>query len=111
MKNPFDESGLTTINGIPPEIVKDSLALFTYPNPFNSQTNILVKTKSPSIVTISIYNILGQLVATIAENETIQDIKTYSWHGTNNSTNHSAAVHISYRLSPGIWEAVRYRLG
>lgn len=85
MKNPFDESGLTTINGIPPEIVKDSLALFTYPNPFNSQTNILVKTKSPSIVTISIYNILGQLVATIAENETIQDIKTYSWHGTNNS--------------------------
>jgi hypothetical protein len=85
MKNPFDESGLTAVNGIPPEIVKDSLALFTYPNPFNSQTNIVVKTKSPSIVTISIYNILGQLVATIAENETIQDIKTYSWHGTNNS--------------------------
>lgn len=82
MKDPLDE---TIFTGVDEEkLESDSLGLSVYPNPFNSMTRIKVSIRNASAVYIRIYNILGQLVNTIAENEEISASKIYTWDGRNN---------------------------
>jgi hypothetical protein len=78
MKDPFDESKLTKVEDEPKA---DSLGFSVFPNPFNSQTKILVRVKSPSKVNLYIFNILGQLVKTIADGEELIAGKFYTWDG------------------------------
>lgn len=92
MINPFDESLLTNINK---ETKSDSLGFSVFPNPFNSQTKILIQVKNPSRVNLYIYNILGQLVKTIAENEEIVSGGSYMWDGRD-SFNHSVSSGIYF---------------
>jgi hypothetical protein len=40
-----------------------------YPNPFNPTTNIQFSMSEPAVVTMKVYNLIGQEVATLAENE------------------------------------------
>lgn len=79
--DPFDETQIVSVDSIEEEA--DSLGFSVYPNPFNSQTKISIKVKHPSKFSLNIYNILGQLVKTIAENEEIQSSALYSWEGKN----------------------------
>jgi hypothetical protein len=86
MKDPLDEPALGFIDG---EAENDTLEVSVYPNPFNSQTKILVLVPSLSKVNIYIYNILGQLVKTITEGEEIAGRKSYLWNGVDS---HNSAV-------------------
>jgi hypothetical protein len=80
MLNPLDESEWVT------DVVnnqnEDTLQTAVYPNPFNNQTRILVKVPATSDVTIHIYNILGQLIRTLADNDEITGVRYYTWDGT-----------------------------
>ncbi len=86
LKDPLDEPDLTFINDEPKN---DTLQVSVYPNPFNSQTKILVNVPSLSKVNIYLYNILGQLVKTITEGEEISGRKSYIWNGEDS---HNSAV-------------------
>ncbi|TAK54578.1 MAG: T9SS type A sorting domain-containing protein, partial [Bacteroidetes bacterium] len=44
-----------------------------YPNPFNPQTVIQFELMVPSLVTLKIYNLLGQQVATVLDNQEMED--------------------------------------
>ncbi len=46
-----------------------------YPNPFNSTTNITYTILTASKVTLKIYNLLGQLIATLVDEQ--KDANTY----------------------------------
>ena len=66
-----------------------------YPNPFNPTTTIQFSLMNPSIVTLKIYNILGQEVATLLNNAQLNDgVQSLSW----NANNFASGVYF-YRLS------------
>ncbi len=52
-----------------------------YPNPFNPATIISFELPQPSRVTLEVYNILGQKVETLIENETRSGQQEIEWNG------------------------------
>ncbi len=62
--------------------------LKVYPNPFNPTTNISLQINSEDAVhpvTLGIYNIKGQLVKTIVNNEMVNNNSSFVWNGIDNS--------------------------
>jgi hypothetical protein len=69
-----------------------------YPNPFNPETNIKYDLSDQATVTLKIYNILGQEVATLANG--LQQAGFYSteWNGKNQLGSKVAGGVYFYRL-------------
>ena len=66
-------------------ITKNSISI--YPNPFNPQTNIALSITGKDLehpVSVGIYNIKGQLVKTLVDNEIVNN-STFIWDGTDNN--------------------------
>jgi hypothetical protein len=80
--NPWDESLLTKVED--EEAVVDSLMLDIYPNPFNSMSLIKLSLPEMSRVSVNIFDITGQLVKQIADEDGVKGIKRYNWNGTDN---------------------------
>ncbi|MDP8226734.1 MAG: T9SS type A sorting domain-containing protein, partial [Candidatus Celaenobacter polaris] len=51
-----------------------------FPNPVTSNTNISFNLKANSDVKISVYNIKGQLVETLVDNEMVEGPHTLTWN-------------------------------
>ena len=81
MKNPNDEGGY--INVKEEKEKTDTLSLDIYPNPFNIRTAIVLNVQLPSNVRIEVYNILGQLVRVIADDDLFNGRKLYFWNAQN----------------------------
>ena len=65
------------------------------PNPFNATTNISFSLTQSSPVTISIYNVAGQLVTNLADNHSFNEgSHSVQWDGQNSS---------GARVSPGVY--------
>lgn len=72
-----------------------------YPNPFNPVTCIrfaVGKTQSPSHISLKIYNLCGQLVRTLVDEEKIPGTYTVTWDGKNNSGKEVASGIYFYQL-------------
>ncbi|UCG55151.1 MAG: T9SS type A sorting domain-containing protein, partial [Dehalococcoidia bacterium] len=67
-----------------------------YPNPFNPSTTIEFDLPKTSQVTLKIYNILGEEVATLVSDRLTAGSYSYEW----NASNLSSGVYL-YRLSVG----------
>ncbi len=67
------------------ESAPDSLTFETYPNPFNNRTNLVINANKRFIVTVCVYNILGQLVKVVASNEPVVGRRVFSWNGDDES--------------------------
>ena len=61
------------------------LQLMNYPNPFNPSTTIEFSIKSDSKVELSIFNIKGQKIQTLIQNELIAGKHSIIWNGDNDS--------------------------
>jgi predicted esterase len=53
-----------------------------YPNPFNSSTTIKFQTPNPNFVTLKVYNLLGQKVTTLVNENLNTGIHTVIWNAT-----------------------------
>ena len=65
-----------------------------YPNPFNPSTNILFTLGMASDVTVKVYSILGEEIATLHNGNMIPGTHSLRWNGlTNNGFNVASGVY------------------
>ena len=73
-----------------------------YPNPFNPSTNIKFSIPNSEYVTLKIYNLLGQEVATLVSDNLNAGDYTYSW----NAESLAGGVYF-YKIQAGSYQEVR----
>jgi len=81
-----------------------------YPNPFNPTTLIQYSIPKESIVTVKVYNTLGQLIKTLVDERKTAGIYTVQWNGDNNVGQHVATGVYIYRVIAGSNVAVKKML-
>jgi hypothetical protein len=69
-----------------------------YPNPFNPVTQIAFDVPSRAHVTLNVFNVLGQQVATLVDQELARGSYTADWDGTSSSGGEVASGVYFYRL-------------
>lgn len=73
-----------------------------YPNPFNASTTIDFSIPDQSLVSLEVFNIRGQKVKTLVQNDLAAGSHAISWNGTNEAGASVASGVYYYRLSiPG----------
>jgi len=72
-----------------------------YPNPFNPETNISFALPEASNVKIVIYNVLGQKVRTLVDQEFKAGVRTIRWDGRNDIGSKVASGMYIYRVVSG----------
>ncbi len=84
-------------------LVPESFALKSnYPNPFNPSTTIEYDLSKDGVIELSIYNVLGQKVKTLADGYSLAGNYRVVWNGDNSSGMRAASGVYIYRLSvPG----------
>jgi len=65
-------------------IIPEELALMNYPNPFNPETTISFQIPNTSNISLSIYNIRGQLVKDLVNDELPGGFHSLIWKGEDN---------------------------
>lgn len=70
-----------------------------YPNPFNPSTTIAFELKSNSLVDISVFNVKGQKVKTLVNQEMSSGNHTVNWNGTDENSNEVSSGVYYYRMS------------
>lgn len=78
-----------------------------YPNPFNPTTTISFTVPRAAQVTIGIYNIAGQLIATLTEREFQAGTYSVTWNGTDNLGQKVTSGMYFCRMESGDFTAVR----
>ena len=94
----FPPLGAPTSNDEPSQITQNFLAE-NFPNPFGNVTNIRFALKNPSKVNIEVYNILGQKVKTITEDELPAGVHSVQWDGKDASGHPVANGVYFYRMN------------
>ncbi len=72
---------------------------YNYPNPFNPVTQIKYDLPEPSVVTLSIYNLLGEKVKTLVGGKIQFGFINMEWDGTDNSDRHVPSGIYIYEIS------------
>jgi len=100
---PFDTAGLfSSIDKIDDYYPDNYTLQQNYPNPFNPTTNIEFSIPKTEFVTLKIYNMLGQEVATLVSDKLNTGDYTYSW----NAGSLACGVYI-YKIQAGSFLQVR----
>ena len=79
----------------------DSLAVTTAPNPFNASTALGVHLPEPARVTLTVYNITGQVVAVVVDQELPAGVHRREWDGRGQHGRAAASGLYLYRLVAG----------
>ncbi|MBW6516187.1 MAG: T9SS type A sorting domain-containing protein [Candidatus Cloacimonetes bacterium] len=78
-----------------------------YPNPFNPSTNISFSLQERSHVSIEVYNILGQKVKTLVNQEKEAGIHSVIWDGKNETGGYAASGVYFYRMQTDSYNRTR----
>lgn len=73
----------TGVNEI--EVPESFVLMQNYPNPFNPSTTILFTLPSAGHTSLKVYNVAGQLVATLVDSQLSQGTHVYHWQAANQS--------------------------
>ena len=78
-----------------------------YPNPFNPSTIIKYAIPQASFVTLKIYNMLGQEVATLVNGQTDIGFHSITWNGRTNAGSFASSGVYIYRIVAGDFVQVK----
>jgi len=81
-----------------------------YPNPFNPKTEIRFDIPEASVVEISIYNLMGQKVKTLANKDIAPGYHVMQWDGTNDRGSMVSTGMYFYTLHTNKYHAMRKML-
>ena len=98
---PEEEGPVTSIRELPNAPLVYSLGQ-NYPNPFNPATKIRFSVAEPGLVTLKVYNLLGQEVATLLNNE----MKSGSYEVDFNAASYSSGVYF-YTITANNYKATK----
>jgi hypothetical protein len=90
--------GITSIRAPGARIPADFRLEQNYPNPFNPSTRIEYRLSAQSHVTLKIYNLLGQQVASLVDEEQSAGTHTLVWNGSSTSGVHLGSGVYFYRV-------------
>ena len=95
----LDASDVTVIHrdNLPTEFALDQ----NYPNPFNPSTTILFEVPVKSHVKLDVFNVLGQKVTTLVNEDLAPNSYTKTWDGHADGGNQVASGIYFYRLTAG----------
>lgn len=80
------------------------------PNPFNPTTQVSFALPKAANVNLTIYNVLGQQVKTLVNQEMAAGVQTIEWDGTDNTGRTVASGVYFYRLNAGEFQATKKML-
>jgi len=89
------------VTGVDPRVPDTNSLGQNYPNPFNPTTTIGYGLASQALVTISIYDINGQLVRMLVSDTKPAGLYTVNWDGRNQAGNSVASGVYLSRMSAG----------
>lgn len=78
-----------------------------YPNPFNPTTSLRFSLKERGYVTIDIFNILGQKVKTLVNNELAAGLHNVSWNGLDDNKRPVSSGVYFYKMQSGTYSNTR----
>ncbi len=64
-----------------PGVVHEYSLMANYPNPFNPETTIPFSLAKPGVASLTIYNVNGQLVATLVDGKQAEGFHVVRWNG------------------------------
>jgi hypothetical protein len=76
-----------------------------YPNPFNPETTVSFSLKNSSKVSVDIYNILGQKVKTLVNDQLNAGNHSYRWNGKDDSGHSVSSGIYFYKMNAGSYTA------
>ncbi len=77
------------------------------PNPFNAETKIFFQIPQPEVVSLKIYNIIGQEIKTLFENKMNPGYHAVNWDGRNNSGELVGSGLYYYQIVSGDFKATQ----
>jgi hypothetical protein len=81
--------------------IPKNLNLFNYPNPFNNSTTIEFSLPETDFVTLKVYNIIGQEIATIVSTNLARGNYKYTW----NASEYVSGIYY-YKIESGEYQQV-----
>lgn len=79
-----------------------------YPNPFRGSTNITIKQTDNNPTTVVVYNLRGQLIRTVVNNQKLSPGEhSFTWDGRNNNGQPMAAGIYFFKMISGKYSATR----
>lgn len=77
----------------------ESFILFNYPNPFNPETKISFNLLESGSIKLEIFNIKGQIIKTLVNNELIKGSHSFIWNGDDESNKPVSSGVYLYKLN------------
>ena len=99
--NGFDDIFVTKLGidtSVENEVISTCIKLLNHPNPFNPTTTIEFSIQNDSHIELSVYNIKGQIIKTLARSEFIEGSHSIIWNGVDESNKQVSSGIYYYKL-------------
>ena len=98
---PYDWSNYCSLSGSTIEIPNEYVLHPAYPNPFNPMTNIRYEIAEDVFVSITVYDLLGNVVNNLINTNQSSGYKSVQWNATNNQGQPVSAGVYLYSIEAG----------